>query len=89
MVAGTEAAPADPDWDQILLDAFVAGNLSVLDRHRTIELTGIARRGGHEFAASGDCPSALHPGYTADVRFYKRSTSTITGIGILTGQPAA
>jgi 2,3-dihydroxyphenylpropionate 1,2-dioxygenase len=80
--------PANPAWDRKLLDAFVSGDLAVLDDTSDEEITAIGGRGGHEARAWIAALAALGPGYAATEVFYETVDEWITGMGILTATAA-
>lgn len=75
--------PANADWDRMLLDAFVAGELSVLDEVLDADIARTGGRGGHEARTWIAALAALQPGYRATVHFYEAIDAWITGMGIL------
>ncbi|UZW57225.1 3-carboxyethylcatechol 2,3-dioxygenase [Sphingobium sp. JS3065] len=84
MVAGQSSLlPANAKWDRMLLDAFVAGDLSILDAVSDDDIAKIGGRGGHEARAWIAALAALSPGYRAKVHFYEAIDAWITGMGIL------
>lgn len=89
MVAGTsKLLPLDPVWDRKLMDAFVAGDLAVLDGSTDAEITATGGRGGHEVRSWVAALAALGPGYRAEELFYEAIDAWITGMGILKAVPA-
>ena len=89
LVDGTsKLLPLDPEWDQMLLDAFTSGNLSVLDETSDDELTATGGRGGHEVRAWVAALAAMGPGYNSDVLFYEEIGEWLTGMGVMTATPA-
>lgn len=89
MVAGTSSLlRADPDWDRKLLDAFAAGDLSVLDDWSNAAISQTGGRGGHETRAWVAALSALGDGYRATELFYAAIDEWITGMGVLWATPA-
>ncbi|MBX3529430.1 MAG: 3-carboxyethylcatechol 2,3-dioxygenase [Rhizobiaceae bacterium] len=88
MAAGTSALlPLDPKWDRGLLDAFLAGDLSVLDSSTDEQITAVGGRGAHEirtwFAAL-----AAQGAYRADELFYEPINEWIAGMGMLKARAA-
>jgi 2,3-dihydroxyphenylpropionate 1,2-dioxygenase len=84
MVAGRSALlPANAEWDRTLLDAFVSGDLSILDDTPDASITQTGGRGGHEARAWIAALSTLRPGYLAKLHFYEAIDAWITGMGIL------
>jgi 2,3-dihydroxyphenylpropionate 1,2-dioxygenase len=79
----TSLLPPNVEWDRMLLDAFLAQNLSVLDDWSQQAISEAGGRGGHETRAWIAALAALGPGYAADVRFYEPIDEWITGMGIL------
>jgi 2,3-dihydroxyphenylpropionate 1,2-dioxygenase len=75
--------PANAEWDRRLLDAFLAGNLSVLDQVPDALITQTGGRGGHEARAWIAALAALGPGYLATELFHEVIDEWITGMGIL------
>lgn len=89
LAVGTSSLlPLNPTWDRSLLDAFLSGNLTILDDTAEEELTGIGGRGGHEVRTWIATLAALGEGYTADVLFYDAINEWITGMGIMTAKAA-
>ena len=89
LVNGTsKLLPLDPEWDQMLLDAFSSGNLSGLDDTSDDELTATGGRGGHEVRAWVAALAAMGPGYNSDVLFYEEIGEWLTGMGVMTATPA-
>ncbi|MBL4874458.1 MAG: hypothetical protein JKY41_14015, partial [Rhodobacteraceae bacterium] len=88
IVDGTsKLLPLNPDWDNMLLDAFKSGNTSVLDEMSDADLTATGGRGGHEVRAWVAALAAMGPDYKADVLFYEVIDEWLTGMGIMTAQP--
>ncbi len=81
--------PANPRWDRMLLNAFSAGDLSVLDQtpDETISKTG--GRGGHEVRTWVAALAALGEGYKATELFYSAVDEWITGMGVMQAVPAS
>ena len=89
IVDGTsKLLPLDPEWDNMLLDAFKSGNTSVLDETSDTDLTATGGRGGHEVRAWVAALAAMGPDYKSDVLFYEVINEWLTGMGIMTAQPA-
>jgi len=89
IVNGTsKLLPLNPEWDNMLLDAFKTGNTSVLDETSDTELTATGGRGGHEVRAWVAALAAMGPEYKSDVLFYEVIDEWLTGMGIMTAQPA-
>lgn len=87
--AGTSGLlPLNPDWDQKMLDAFVAGDLTQLDNVADEDITATGGRGAHEIRSWFAALAALGSDYRADVLFYEAINEWITGMGILTGKAA-
>ncbi len=80
--------PLNPEWDRSLLDAFSAGNLSVLDDIPEEEMTGIGGRGGHEVRTWVAALGAMGSDYRSEVVFYEAINEWITGMGIMTAKAA-
>ena len=75
--------PADPEWDRMILDALVAGDLSVLDTATDAAIEGKGGRGGHEVRTWVAALAALGPDYAATELFYEAVDQWITGMGLL------
>lgn len=75
--------PANAEWDRMLLDAFLAGDLSVLDDCSQQAISEAGGRGGHEARTWIAALSALGAGYSATEIFYDVIDEWITGMGIL------
>lgn len=89
MAAGKSTLlPLDPAWDRMLLDAFLAGDLGVLDETPDAEITATGGRGGHEVRTWVSALGALGPGYAAEELFYEPINEWITGMGIISGTAA-
>lgn len=87
--AGTSGLlPLNPEWDQKMLDAFVARDLTQLDDIADDEITATGGRGAHEIRSWFAALAALGPNYRADVLFYEAINEWITGMGILTSRAA-
>lgn len=82
-VGQSSLLPANAEWDRGLMDAFVSGDLSVLDHMSDPDITQTGGRGGHEARAWIAALSALGPNYTATELFYEVVDEWITGMGIL------
>lgn len=80
--------PANPEWDRMVLDALLTGNLSVLDEATHDSITGSGGRGGHEVRTWVAALAALGPDYAATELFYEAVDEWITGMGILQALPA-
>jgi 2,3-dihydroxyphenylpropionate 1,2-dioxygenase len=88
IIAGiSESIPLNPEWDRKLLDAFCAGDLSVLDRTADEEISKVGGCGGHEVRTWIAALASLGPNYTADVLFYESINEWITGMSVLTARP--
>lgn len=84
MAAGTSSLlPANAAWDRVLLDAFLAGDLGVLDDTSDTAITEQGGRGGHEARAWIAALATLGPGYHATEIFHEVINEWITGMGIL------
>jgi len=89
MADGTsKLLPLDAEWDQMLLDAFTTGNLSVLDGTTDEELTATGGRGGHEVRAWVAALAAMGANYQSEVLFYEVINEWLTGMGVMTAKPA-
>lgn len=89
MAAGRSSLlPVNPEWDRMLLDAFVAGDLSVLDGVDDAAIARSGGRGGHEVRTWLAALSALGDTYSASEVFYEAIDAWITGVGILVARPA-
>lgn len=82
-VGRSNLLPANAAWDRILLDAFVAGDLSVLDHVSDAAISQAGGRGGHEARAWVAALAALGPNYSASELFHEVVDEWITGMGIL------
>lgn len=80
--------PLDTGWDRMLLDGFLAGDLSTLDGSDDDTITRTGGRGGHEVRCWFAALAALGPGYKADLLFYEPIPEWLTGMGIMTATPA-
>ncbi|GKY88273.1 2,3-dihydroxyphenylpropionate/2,3-dihydroxicinnam ic acid 1,2-dioxygenase [Sinisalibacter aestuarii] len=80
--------PLDPAWDRMLLDAFLAGKLDVLDDTSDRSITETGGRGGHEVRTWVAALAAMGPGYAARELFYEPIDEWITGMGILSATAA-
>ncbi len=80
--------PLDPEWDRMLLDSFGSGNLTVLDNSDDDTITRTGGRGGHEVRCWFAALAALGPDYRSDVLFYEPIPEWLTGMGIMTANPA-
>ncbi|MET3354320.1 UNVERIFIED_ORG: 2,3-dihydroxyphenylpropionate 1,2-dioxygenase [Xanthobacter viscosus] len=82
--------PPNPEWDRMLLDAFVSAKLDVLDESDDDELTDICGRGGHEIRTWVATLAALSSQgeYQATVDFYQPVEVWLTGMGVMTAIPA-
>ncbi|MBB6125344.1 3-carboxyethylcatechol 2,3-dioxygenase [Sphingobium subterraneum] len=73
----------NPEWDQTLLDAFVAGDLTVLDGTSDDSIREAGGRGGGEARAWIAALSTLGENYSATQIYYEPVQSWITGMGML------
>lgn len=90
LAAGTsEILPLNPEWDEKLMTAFTAGDLTVLDDMSDETLSATGGRGGHEVRAWVAALAALGPDYRAERLFYEPIDEWITGMGILHASRAA
>lgn len=80
--------PANPAWDRMILDAFRAGDLTVLDDASDQAIAQTGGRGGHEVRTWVAALAALGPNYSATEIFYAPIDEWITGMGILRATPA-
>lgn len=84
MEAGKSSLRAiNPEWDQRLLDAFVAGDLTVLDNESDENIIAAGGRGGSEARAWIAALSTLGENYSAKQIYYEPVQSWITGMGML------
>lgn len=84
MAAGRSTLlPADATWDRMLLNAFIAGDLTVLDEYSDEAITATGGRGGHEARAWVATLAALGPNYSATEIYYDVIDEWITGMGVL------
>lgn len=84
MAAGkSKLLPLDPAWDRKLMDAFVSGDLSVLDGSTDEEITAVGGRGGHEIRTWVAALAAIGPNYEARELFYEPINEWIAGMGML------
>jgi 2,3-dihydroxyphenylpropionate 1,2-dioxygenase len=84
MAAGrSDLRPVNREWDQSLLDAFVEGNLNLLDEATDAAIEQTGGRGGHEVRAWIAALAALRPGYSAEILFYEGVDAWLTGMSIL------
>ena len=67
----------------MLLDAFVAGDLAVLDGESDAAIVEQGGRGGPEARTWIAALAALTPGYAATRLFYEPIDAWITGMGLL------
>ncbi len=81
--------PANPEWDRMVLDAFTAGDLAVLDRAGDAAITATGGRGGHEVRTWLAALAALGRDYAATELFYEAVDEWITGMGVLQALPAS
>lgn len=84
----SELLPLDPAWDRRLMDAFLAGDLSVLDASSDAEISATGGRGGHEVRSWVAALAALGDGYAAEELFYEPIDEWITGMGVMTARTA-
>jgi 2,3-dihydroxyphenylpropionate 1,2-dioxygenase len=83
MAAGTsKLLPLDPKWDRDLMDAFLSGNVSVLDDTTDEGITAVGGRGAHEVRSWVATLAALGP-YRAEELFYEPINEWIAGMGML------
>lgn len=82
-VGRSSLLPANAEWDRKLLDAFMAGDLSVLDQVPDADISHTGGRGGHETRAWIAALATLGPNYSATELFYEVVDEWITGMGIL------
>lgn len=82
-VGRSSLLPANAEWDRKLLDAFMAGDLSVLDQVPDAAISHAGGRGGHETRAWIAALATLGPNYSATELFYEVVDEWITGMGIL------
>ena len=80
--------PLDEKWDQMLLDGFSSGDLTVLDASDDDAITATGGRGGHEVRCWIAALAAMGEGYKSDVLFYEPIPEWLTGMGIMTATPA-
>ena len=80
--------PIDPAWDKMLLDAFTAGDLTPLDGSDDDEISRTGGRGGHEMRCWIAALAAMGQGYRSEVLFYEPIPEWLTGMGIMTAEPA-
>lgn len=80
--------PANAEWDRKLLDAFISGDLSILDDETDTAISQVGGRGGHEARAWIAALAALGPNYSAQELFYEVVDEWITGMGIMQATPA-
>jgi len=80
--------PLDSDWDKRLLDAFAAGDLTVLDGSDDETISRTGGRGGHEVRCWIAALAALGQGYSSEVLFYEPIPEWLTGMGVMTARPA-
>jgi 2,3-dihydroxyphenylpropionate 1,2-dioxygenase len=84
MAAGTSLLLSpDGEWDRMLLDAFAAGQLTVLDEESEASIIEKGGRGAHEIRVWIAALAALKQGYQATELFYEPVSEWITGMGIL------
>ena len=89
MAQGTSALlPVNPEWDRMILDAFIAGDLTVLDGASDQSIAETGGRGGHEARTWVAALAALGQNYSATEIFYAAINEWITGIGVLRATPA-
>jgi 2,3-dihydroxyphenylpropionate 1,2-dioxygenase len=79
--------PANPQWDRMILDALIAGDLTVLDDASDESISATGGRGGHEVRTWIAALAALGPNYSATEIFYAAIDEWITGMGILRATP--
>lgn len=75
--------PVNPEWDRMLLDAFSAGDLTVLDSFSDEMVTSTGGRGGHEVRSWLAALAAIGPSYKATEVYYDAIEEWLTGMGIL------
>ena len=90
MKGQSELLPLNPEWDHMLLDAFISANLDVLDHTTDAEITATGGRGGHEVRTWFAALAALQAtgGYAASIEYYEPVDAWLTGMGILTAVPS-
>ncbi|WP_193176622.1 3-carboxyethylcatechol 2,3-dioxygenase [Oricola nitratireducens] len=89
VAAGTsKLLPLNAAWDRKLMDAFVAGDLRILDESSDEEITATGGRGGHEVRTWIAALAALGQEYRPNELFYEAIDNWITGMGVLTADPA-
>lgn len=83
MAAGaSKLLPLDPKWDRSLMDAFVAGDVSILDAVSDDAITAVGGRGAHEIRSWVAALAALGA-YRAEELFYEPINEWIAGMGVL------
>ena len=80
--------PVNPVWDRMILDAFAAGDLKILDETSHEAITATGGRGGHEVRTWSAALAAIGPGYAATELFYEPINAWITGMGVFQAVPA-
>lgn len=80
--------PLDSGWDNMLLEGFASGDLTVLDRSDDDTITKTGGRGGHEVRCWIAALAAMGKGYKSEVLFYEPIREWLTGMGIMTATPA-
>lgn len=80
--------PINSDWDRMLLDAFVARDLTVLDADDEDTISQTGGRGGHEVRCWLAALAALGEGYNSEILLYEPIPEWLTGMGIITATPA-
>lgn len=88
-VGKSRLLPANAAWDRKLMDAFLSGDLKVLDDCSQAEISAAGGRGGHEARTWVAALAALGSGYAAQSLFCEVIDEWITGMGILTATPAS
>ena len=85
----SDLLPIDPVWDRMLLDGFLAGDLTTLDNTPDDILTRTGGRGGHEvrtwFAALACLQEA--GAYEGTVEYYEPVDAWLTGMAVFTALP--
>ena len=79
--------PPNAEWDRKLMNAFLAGDLTLLDDCSQEDISSVSGRGGHEVRAWVAALAALGTGYAAQEIFCEIVDQWITGMGILSAIP--
>lgn len=83
MAAGiSKLLPLAPKWDRFLMNAFVSGNVSVLDAVSDNEITRVGGRGAHEIR-SWVATLAAMGSYRGEELFYEPINEWIAGMGMM------